>query len=92
MNDVLAKNALLVSENSELRMHMSFMPVEYRDYVKSLQTSNHQEYRNQRKTPQVLVPATDHKDGGSTTKMAVPETENAVAFAFRDVHARWQDK
>jgi hypothetical protein len=43
MNDVLAKNALLVSENSELRMHMSFMPVEYRDYVKNLQKSNHQE-------------------------------------------------
>jgi hypothetical protein len=34
MDDVIAKNALLVSENSELRMHMSFMPVVYRDYVR----------------------------------------------------------
>ncbi len=55
MNDVIAKNALLVIEKSELRvrMHMSFMPVEYRDYVKNLQNlqkNNHQEYRNQRKT------------------------------------------
>ena len=36
------RNTQLVTENSELRMHMSFMPVEYRDYVKTMQTSNHQ--------------------------------------------------
>ncbi len=37
MSNVLAKNAFLVSKNAEMRMHMSFMPVEYRDYVKKLQ-------------------------------------------------------
>jgi hypothetical protein len=38
MNDVLAKNgALLVTENSQLCVHLSFMPVEYRDYVSNLQ-------------------------------------------------------
>jgi hypothetical protein len=74
MDDVIAKNALLVSENSELRMHMSFMPVEYWDYVKNLQKSNHQEYRNQRKTPQVIIPETDHKDGGSIEMGNAPMT------------------
>ncbi len=33
IEDVLTKKAQLVTENSKLRMHMSFMPVEYRDYV-----------------------------------------------------------
>jgi hypothetical protein len=84
MDDVIAKNVLLVSENSELRMHMSFMPVEYRDYVKNLQKSNHQQYRNQRKTPQVIIPETDHKDGGSIETENAPMVHHAVAFAFRD--------
>ncbi len=67
------QNAQLVMENSELRMHLSFMPVEYRDYVNNMQASNHQEYRNQRKAPKVIVPNTDHKDnivdGTSNWKM-----------------------
>ena len=61
MNEALTKNAQLVTENSELRMHMSFMPVEY--HVKNMQTSNHQQYRKQRATPKVIVPNTDHKEG-----------------------------
>jgi hypothetical protein len=84
MEDVIAKNALLVSENSELRMHMSFIPVEYRDFIKNLQKSNHQQYRNQRKTPQVIIPETDHRDGGSIELENAPMTHPAVAFAFRD--------
>ncbi len=63
MKEALTKNAQLVTENSELRMHMSFMPVEYRDYVKNMQTSNHQQYRKQRVTPKVIIPNTDHKEG-----------------------------
>jgi hypothetical protein len=60
--NITMQNAQLVMENSELRMHLSFMPVEYRDFVKNMQASNHQEYRNQRKAPKVIVPNTDHKD------------------------------
>jgi hypothetical protein len=64
MREVLTKNSQLVTENSELHMHMSFMPVEYRDYVKNMQSSNHQEYRNQCViTPKVIIPNTDHKGG-----------------------------
>jgi hypothetical protein len=65
-------------------MHMSFMPVKYRDYVKNLQKSNHQEYCNQRKTSQVIIPETDHKDGGSIETENAPMTHPAVAFAFCD--------
>ncbi len=62
IREALTKNAQLVTENSELRMHLSFMPVEYRDYVKNMQASNHQQYRQlQRVSPKVIVPNTDHK-------------------------------
>jgi hypothetical protein len=73
-----------VSENSELRMHMSFIPVEYRDFIKNLQKSNHQQYRNQRRTPQVIIPETDHKEGGLIELENAPMTHPAVAFSFRD--------
>jgi regulator of replication initiation timing len=36
-NNITMQNSQLVMENSELRMHLSFMPVEYRDYVKNMQ-------------------------------------------------------
>jgi hypothetical protein len=42
LEDALAKNALLVAENSELRMHLSFMQIEYRDHVEQLQAKGHQ--------------------------------------------------
>jgi hypothetical protein len=61
VNDVLAKNSELVFH--ELRMHMSFLPVEYQDYVKTMQSSNHQDYRKQRATPKVIIPHEDHKGG-----------------------------
>ncbi len=50
MREVPTKNTQLVTENFELRIHMSFMPVEYRDYVKNMQSSNRQQYRHQRVT------------------------------------------
>jgi hypothetical protein len=59
--------------------------VKYRDdYVTNLQKSNHQEYRNRRKTSQVIIPETDHKDGSSIETENAPMTHPAVAFAFRD--------
>jgi hypothetical protein len=64
MNDVLAKNALLVTANSQLRMHMSFVPVEYRDFISNLQSTNNLEYKRQRSTPRVIIPDTYHKEGG----------------------------
>jgi hypothetical protein len=85
MNEVLTKNAQLVTENSELRMHMSFMPVEYRDYVKNMQASNHQQYRKQRVTPRVIVPNTDHKEGLVDIELEdAPMAHPSVQYFFRD--------
>ena len=85
MREVLTKNAQLVTENSELRMHMSFMPVEYRDYVKNMQTSNHQQYRKQRVTPKVIVPNTDHKEGLVDIELEdAPMAHPSVQHFFRD--------
>jgi hypothetical protein len=81
----LTKNAQLVTENSELRMHMSFMPVEYRDYVKNMQSSNHQQYRKQRITPKVIVPNTDHKEGLADIELKDASMSHpSVQFFFRD--------
>ena len=85
VREALTKNAQLVTENSELRMHMSFMPVEYRDYVKNMQSSNHQQYRKQRVTPKVIVPNTDHKEGIADIELEdAPMTHPSVQFYFRD--------
>jgi hypothetical protein len=85
MEDVLSKNSQLVTENSELRMHMSFIPVEYRDYVKNMQASNQQEYRKQRVTPRVIIPNADHKDGLADIQLEdALMSHPAVAFSFRD--------
>jgi hypothetical protein len=63
IREALTKNAQLVTENSELRTHLSFMPVEYRDYVKNMQASNYQQqYHQQRVSPKEIVPNTDHKE------------------------------
>jgi hypothetical protein len=47
-------NAVLVAENSKLRMHLSLMPVQYRDFAAKMQASNHQAYYlAQRTDPQL---------------------------------------
>jgi hypothetical protein len=64
---------------------MSFMPVEYRDYVKNMQTSNHQQYRKQRVTPRVVVPNTDHKEGLVDIELEdAPMSHPSVQHFFRD--------
>ncbi len=85
MKNALLQNTQLVAENSELRMHLSFMPVEYRDYVKTMQSSNHQEYRQQRRAPKVIVPNTDHKDGIVDIELEdAPMSHPSVQHFFRD--------
>ena len=61
------------------------MPVEYRDYVKNLQTSNHQQYRKQRVTPRVILPNTDHKEGLVDIVLEdAPMSHLSVQHFFRD--------
>jgi hypothetical protein len=40
LKDFLTKNAILVAENSQLRSHLSFMLVQYRDFATNLQATN----------------------------------------------------
>ncbi len=40
LQNALDQNAMLTGQNSELRMHLSFMPVEYRDFVTNLQKTD----------------------------------------------------
>jgi len=83
--DVLAKNALLVTENSELRMHMSFVPVEYRDFISGLQGTNHEYYRNQRSDPKIIIPDTGHLNSQSPIRlMNAPMAHPSVIAMFRD--------
>ena len=84
LEDALTKNALLVAENSELRMYMSFMPIEYRDHVEHLQAKDGQLYRNQRREPQVIIPDTDHKIGSPIDMEDAPMANRHVQFALRD--------
>ena len=61
------------------------MPVEYRDYVKNMQANNHQEYRNQRKAPKVIVPNADHKDNIVDIELEdAPMSHPSVQHLFRD--------
>jgi hypothetical protein len=84
--DILSKNALHVTENSELRMHLSFMPVEYRDFVSGYQNTNHESYRHQRDEPKVIIPDTGHILDSQTPirLMNAPMTHPSVITMFRD--------
>mgnify|MGYP000716360246 FL=1 len=83
-NNITMQNAQLVMENSELRTHLSFMPVEYRDYVRNMQSNNHQEYRNQRRSPKVIVPNADHREGCDIELEDAPMSHPSVQHLFRD--------
>jgi hypothetical protein len=61
---LLTKNAILVAENSQLRSHLSFMPVQYRDFASNLQATRNSIYLNQRRDPKVIVPRSNHTSGG----------------------------
>jgi hypothetical protein len=83
LEDALTKNVILVAENSELRMHLSFMPIKYRDHVEQLQAKDHQLYRNQCHEAQVIVPETDHRLGYEISMEDAPMANKHVQFAMR---------
>ncbi len=91
MDDLLAKNALLVTENSQLRMHLSFVPVEYRDYISNLQATNDPIYRNQRRTPRVIIPDTFHKRTSANfigSEIFFGRCTNGAPFRYKNVLRR----
>jgi hypothetical protein len=70
--DLTNKNAVLVTENSQLRMHLSFMPVQFRDFVANLQATNDVLYTTQRRDLKVIIPRDDHMAGGNITLTHAP--------------------
>jgi hypothetical protein len=88
LQNALDQNAMLTGQNSELWMHLSFMPVEYRDSVTNLQKNDNPRYRDQRRNPKVIVPEIFHKDGyANDFTIALedaPLAHSAVQFCLRD--------
>jgi hypothetical protein len=70
-------------------MHLSFVPVEYRDFITKLQKTDNPKYRDQRRNPQVIVPESFHEDGNANDFMIeledAPLAHSAVQFCLRDV-------
>jgi hypothetical protein len=44
LQNALDQNAMLAGQNSELRMHLSFVPVEYRDFITKLQKTDNPKF------------------------------------------------
>ncbi len=88
LQNALDQNAMLAGQNSELRMRLSFMPVEYRDFVAKLQKNDNPKYRDQRRNPKVIVPESFYKDGYAndfTIELEdAPLAHSAVQFCLRD--------
>ncbi len=84
MADPTAKNAVLVAENSKLRMHLSFMPVQYRDFVAHHQQTNSTLYQDQRRDPKVITLRSMHLEGGEIVWAPAPMSHPSVQECMRD--------
>jgi hypothetical protein len=88
LQNALDQNPMLAGQNSELRMHLSFAPVEYRDFITKLQKTDNLKHRDQRRNPKVIVPESFHKDGYAndfTIELEdAPLAHSAVQFCLRD--------
>ena len=87
-------NTVLVAENSKLRMHLSFTPVQYRDFAANMQTSNHQAYLAQRSDPKVIVSRDNHAYGAEITLTHAPMSHPSVQAYLRDAQytSIWEAK
>jgi hypothetical protein len=84
LKDLLTKNAILVAENSQLRSHLSFMPVQYRDFATNLQATNNPLYLTQRRYPKVIVSRSNHASGGEFVLVPAPMSHPSVQECLRD--------
>jgi hypothetical protein len=81
--DLINKNAVHVTENSKLRMDLSFMAVQYRDFVANIQATNGVLYTSQMRDPKVIIPR-DDTAGGNTALTNAPMSHPAVQECLRD--------
>jgi hypothetical protein len=81
---MITKNALLVAKNSRLRMHLSLMPVQYRDFAAHHQQTNSSLYQDQRREPKVIIPSGAHLKGGEIRCTPAPMSHLSVQECMRD--------
>jgi hypothetical protein len=84
LKEMATKNALLVAENSRLRMHLSLMPVQYRDFAAHHQQINSSLYQDQRREPKVIIPSGAHLKGGEIRCTPAPMSHPSVQECMRD--------
>jgi hypothetical protein len=92
--DFTNKNPVLVAENSKLRMHLSFMPVQYRDFAINIQATNSVLDQTQRRDAKVIIPQDEHTTGGNIAVTKAYMSHPSVQEWLRDakytsyVHAK----
>jgi hypothetical protein len=84
LKDLVTKNALLVAENSKLRMYLLFMPVQYRDFAAHQQQTNSALYQDQRREPKAITPSDAHLKGGEIRCAPAPMSHPSVQECMRD--------
>jgi hypothetical protein len=76
-------NTMLVSENSKLRVHLSFMPIRYRQLIELMQKTDNQVYREQRRIPKNISPQDSDNHAG---KLKLVEAPRAHEMTRRYLH------
>jgi hypothetical protein len=84
VKELVAKNSVLVAENSKLRMHLSLMPVRYRDFAAHHQQTNSTLYQDQRHDPKVIIPRSTHLKEGEIICASAPMSHPSVQEYMRD--------
>jgi hypothetical protein len=59
-------------------MHLSFMPVQYRDLIANIQATNNLLYLTQRRDPKVIITSDAHATGGTITLDDAPRSHPSV--------------
>jgi hypothetical protein len=77
-------NAALVSENSRLRIHHSFMPIRYREEIERMQQQDNQLYREQRQVPKVISPQDTDNHPGIIKLVEAPRAHEMVRRYLHD--------
>jgi hypothetical protein len=77
-------NAALVSDNSRLRMHHSFMPIRYREEIERMQQQDAQLYREQRRVPKVISPQDTDNHAGTIKLVKAPRAHEMVRRYLHD--------
>jgi hypothetical protein len=77
-------NTMLVSENSKLRAHLSFMPIRYRHEIETMQKMDNQLYREQRRVPKNISPQDSDNHAGKLKLVEAPRSHEMTQRYLHD--------